>query len=215
MRIKICGLTNVEEARAIASMGVDTIGFICVKDSPRYISPSSIRAIVEKLPPQVSTIGVFVNASVTEIIDIIKEAKLTGVQLHGEEDIDFCNQLREHLPDIEIIKAIRHKNSQSQQEAEKYLPFVDTLLIDTYQKGIHGGTGKTFNWQELSEFRPSRPWLVAGGISPDNVITALNTLKCDGIDLSSKVEISPGKKDLEKIKQLINSLESIKTTLPN
>ncbi|WP_069790758.1 phosphoribosylanthranilate isomerase [Cyanobacterium sp. IPPAS B-1200] len=215
MRIKICGLTNVEEARAIASMGVDTIGFICVQESPRYISPSSIRAIVEKLPPQVSTIGVFVNAPLSEIIKIVEDAKLTGVQLHGEEDTAFCQQLREKLPDIEIIKAIRYKNPQSQQEAEEYIPVVDTLLIDTYQKGIHGGTGKTFNWQELRDYRPSRPWLVAGGVSPDNVITAFNTLQCDGIDLSSKVEISPGKKDLEKIRQLIVSLESIKNKLPN
>ncbi|MGY6528308.1 MAG: phosphoribosylanthranilate isomerase [Cyanobacterium sp.] len=215
MRIKICGLTNVEEAKAIASMGVDTIGFICVKDSPRYISPSSIRAIVEQLPPQVSTIGVFVNTSVAEIVEIVHQAKLTGVQLHGEEDIAFCEQLRSNLPDIEIIKAIRYKNPQSQQEAEEYIPVVDTLLIDTYQKGIHGGTGKTFNWQELRDYRPSRPWLVAGGVSPDNVITAFDTLQCDGIDLSSKVEISPGKKDLDKIRQLITSLESIKNSLPN
>ncbi|MBE9221732.1 phosphoribosylanthranilate isomerase [Cyanobacterium stanieri LEGE 03274] len=215
MRIKICGLTNVEEARAIASMGVDTIGFICVKDSPRYIPPFSIRAIVEKLPPQISTIGVFVNASVSKIVDIVRETRLTGVQLHGEEDIAFCEQLRIILPSIEIIKAIRYKDAQSRQEAEKYIPVVDTLLIDTYQKGIHGGTGTTFNWDELRDYRPSRPWLVAGGVSPDNVITAFNTLQCDGIDLSSKVEVKPGQKDLEKIKQLIIKLESIKNKLPN
>jgi len=215
MRIKICGLTNGEEASAIASLGVDTIGFICASDSPRYVNPDTIKAIIEKLPIQISTIGVFVNENINKITEIVQETGLTGVQLHGEETIDFCIQLRKLLPDIEIIKAIRYKNNQSKEEAQKYLPVIDTLLIDTYQKGFHGGTGKTFDWQQMQDFRPSRPWLLAGGIAPDNVLQALNTLQCDGIDVSSNVEISPGKKDLVKIEKLISALESLKNSLPN
>ncbi len=208
MRIKICGVTSAEEAKAIASIGVDTIGFICVPDSPRYQTSSSIKAIIQQLPTQISTIGVFVNAPMDQIINIVKETGLTGVQLHGEETIAFCTQLRENLPDIEIIKAVRYKNIESKKEAENYLPVIDTLLMDTYEKGLHGGTGKTFNWEELKDFRPSRSWLLAGGINPDNALTAFTILNCDGIDVSSGVESSPGTKDLVKIKKLIAALNN-------
>ncbi|MBF2057279.1 MAG: phosphoribosylanthranilate isomerase [Cyanobacterium sp. T60_A2020_053] len=214
MRLKICGVTNIKQAQAITDFGVDTIGFICVRKSPRYVSPSAINEIIKQLPPEISTIGVFVNETIENITQIVNETGLTGVQLHGEETPQFCSSLREIFPEIEIIKAIRYKDSGARQEAEIYLPVVDTLLIDTYQKDVYGGTGKTFPWSQMSDFRPSRPWLLAGGVGADNVVEAFETLTCDGLDISSSVEISPGQKDLTKIKELLGILESIKNKLP-
>lgn len=214
MRLKICGVTNIEQAKAITDLGVDTIGFICVKESPRYIFPSAITKIIQELPPEISTIGVFVNETIENISKIVNETGLTGVQLHGEETPQFCSSLREIFPEIEIIKAIRFKNIEAKNEAQIYLPVVDTLLIDTYEKDVYGGTGKTFSWSQMSDFRPSRPWLLAGGVGAGNVIEAFETLTCDGIDISSSVEISPGQKDLAKIKELLEILESIKNKLP-
>lgn len=213
MRLKICGITNLIQAEAIASLGVDTLGFICVKDSPRYINPEEIKAITSQLPSETSKVGVFVNQSVEEIVNITKEGGLTAIQLHGDETPSFCAKLREFLPDREIIKVFRYQNSDSLANLDDYLSLVDTILLDTYQKEVYGGTGKTFNWSELADFRPSRPWLLAGGLNPENVILALNTLKCDGIDLSSGVESNPGEKDLNKIKQLLQHLNSIKIPL--
>lgn len=213
MRLKICGITRLEQAEAIASLGVDTLGFICVKDSPRYINPEQIKAITSKLPLQISKIGVFVNENIEEIVSIVQAGGLTGIQLHGDEPPTLCEQLRQILPEREIIKVFRYQNPDSLNNLEDYLSFIDTILLDTYQKDVYGGTGKTFNWSELADFRPIRPWLLAGGLTPENVLLALNTLKCDGIDVSSGVESHPGEKDLNKIKQLLQHLNSVKIPL--
>ena len=202
MRLKICGITNIPQALAIKDLGVDTLGFICVPQSPRYITPEKINAIIEQLPKSVSTIGVFVNEDWQNIVSIVKQTGLTGVQLHGDESSDDCEQIRNSLPDVEIIKAFRYQDPQSLAHLDSYLPITDTILLDAYQKDAYGGTGKTLNWQDLKEFRPDRPWLLAGGLTPDNVIEAMNTVPCNGLDLSSGVEISPGNKDLNKVKQL-------------
>jgi phosphoribosylanthranilate isomerase len=206
MRLKICGITQVQQAIAIVNLGVDTIGFICVKQTPRYIEPDKIKRIIEKLPPEILTVGVFVNEKIETIIEIVNHTGLTSIQLHGEETPVDCQQLRETLPNIEIIKAFRYQNQESLACLENYLPVIDTILLDAYQAGSYGGTGKQLKWEDLSDFRPSRPWLLAGGLKPDNVLQAINTVPCDGLDLSSGVEISPGNKDLDKIQKLCEIL---------
>ncbi|WP_330202686.1 phosphoribosylanthranilate isomerase [Cyanobacterium sp. Dongsha4] len=213
MRLKICGITSVEQADAIASLGVDTLGFICVENSPRYIKSEQIKTITSKISSEISKVGVFVNQSIENILDIVEKAGLTGIQLHGDEPPSMCTTLRESLPDLEIIKVFRYQNSDSLAKLDDYLSVIDTILLDTYQKDMYGGTGKTFNWSELADFRPPRPWLLAGGLTPDNVLLALNTLKCDGIDVSSGVETNPGEKDLNKIKLLLEHLNSFKVPL--
>ncbi len=213
MRFKICGLTDTFTAQKIVTMGADTLGFICVPESPRYVSPEKIAEIIANIPKNVSKVGVFVNSSIPEIVDLVEITGLTSVQLHGEETPQFCSDLREYLPHIEIIKAFRVQNAQFLSSIEEYYPVVDTLLLDAYQPNIYGGTGKQLNWQELTTFRPSVPWLLAGGINPDNVLNALNLVNCDGIDVSSGVESAPGKKDLDKVNQLFGALETIKNEL--
>ena len=129
------------------------------------------------------------------------------MQLHGEESPDFCRQLRKLLPNkIEIIKAFRIKTAQSLEDLDCYQDVVDTFLLDAYHPQMLGGTGKTLDWQDLEEFKPAKPWMLAGGLTPDNILDALGRLQPDGIDLSSGVERSPGDKDLDKVALLFEEL---------
>lgn len=207
MRIKICGITKAVQGIAIANLGATALGFICVRNSPRYIQPSKIKAIAEQLPPEVDRIGVFANASQQEIKEVLIEAGLSGVQLHGDESPQFCQQLRDFLGDeIELLKALRINSPAVLLTVDRYQSWVDTLLLDAYHPQALGGTGKTLGWESLKQFNPNLPWLLAGGLTPNNVTQALSLVQPDGIDLSSGVERSPGDKDLVKVAQLLTEL---------
>lgn len=206
MRVKICGITKPDQGKAIAELGATTLGFICVQSSPRFITPQQMQAVIQRLPITVERIGVFANASLDEISLTLTEAELTGIQLHGNESLEFCDRLRQLFPNLEIIKAIRVKTPEALLLAETYIHHVDTLLLDAYHPQQLGGTGHTLDWNSLQQFRPSIQWLLAGGLTPDNLLEALKLLKPDGIDLSSGVEQSPGDKDLAKVTQLFKVL---------
>lgn len=207
MRVKICGITQLEQGSAIARLGATALGFICVPTSPRYIVPEQIRAISQHLPTEVERIGVFANHSVEEICQISAIALLSGVQLHGSETPEFCHQLRSSLPGLEIIKALRIQSIQALAQADLYQDCTDTLLLDAYHPQQLGGTGKTLNWAQLQQFRPRCPWFLAGGLTPNNIELALSLVRPNGIDLSSGVERQPGDKDLERIAELFEKLE--------
>ena len=207
MRIKICGITKLDQANKIIHLGATALGFICVKRSPRYITPQQIKTIVAQLTNPVDTIGVFADAEIAEITKIASITEITGIQLHGTESPQFCQQLKKELPsEIELLKAFRIKNKESLLDTDTYTTYVDTLLLDAYHPQMLGGTGHTLNWEDLQQFRPSIPWILAGGLTPQNVTTALDHLKPDGIDLSSGVERSPGDKDLRKVTELFQAL---------
>ena len=209
MRVKICGITQIEQGKAIVELGADSIGFICVPQSPRYVSVERLRAIADVLPSETVKVGVFANHGLTEIISVVQQAHLSAVQLHGAESPEFCRQLRQAIrPEIELIKAFRLKSAASLAETSVYLDCVDTLLLDAYHPQILGGTGHTINWQDLVQFKPAIPWLLAGGLTPDNISDALSRLQPDGIDLSSGVERSPGDKDLAKVAQLFEAINN-------
>ncbi|MEO0687814.1 MAG: phosphoribosylanthranilate isomerase [Cyanobacteria bacterium J06649_11] len=208
MRVKICGITQPQQGKTIASLGATALGFICVKASPRYVTPEQIKAVVEQLPEQIDKIGVFANSSQEEIAQTLAESGLTGVQLHGDESIEFCQKLRESLPKVEIIKALRIKNTDDFTKAKTYTEYVDTLLLDAYHPQQLGGTGKTLNWDTLQQFNPNCPWFLAGGLTPQNVSQALGKVKPSGIDLSSGVETAPGDKDLDKVRELFEKLKN-------
>lgn len=215
MRIKICGITRLDQASAIAQLGATALGFICVPSSKRYISPPAIRQIVDFLPPQLAKIGVFANATRSEILETVAESGLTGVQLHGDETPEFCQQLQNQLPgEIELIKALRVQSSQTLETAETYFSKVNSLLLDAYHPQLLGGTGQTLDWQALKAFQPPCDWFLAGGLTPENIQTALAQLHPDGIDLSSGVERSPGDKDLEKVETLLTQLATIQSLVP-
>jgi phosphoribosylanthranilate isomerase len=208
MRIKICGITTATQGIAIANLGVTALGFMCVKSSPRYIQSSQIKAIAEQLPSQIDRIGVFANASLQEIEEVVTEANLNGVQLHGDESPQFCQQLRDLLGnEIELLKALRIRTLTDLLTVDRYEKCVNTLLLDAYHPQALGGTGKTLDWENLKQFHPNLPWFLAGGLTPNNVIQALSLVKPNGIDLSSGVERSPGDKDLVKVAQLLTELK--------
>lgn len=206
MRVKICGITKPEQGQAIAQKGATALGFVCVAASPRYVTPNQIGLIVDSLTISMDTIGVFANASVEDICATVAQARLNGIQLHGSESPGFCRQLRQCLPEIELIKALRVKTPEDLQLGDRYVSCVDTLLLDAYHPQMLGGTGKTLDWETLAEFNPPLPWFLAGGLTPENIGEALKRLHPDGIDLSSGVERSPGDKDLDKVALLFQQI---------
>jgi phosphoribosylanthranilate isomerase len=209
MRIKICGITTVEQGIEIARMGATDLGFICVPSSPRYLNLTQLVELVGKLGEAANTVGVFADFSVATIAHVVALSDLASVQLHGTESIEFCQELRQALPvDTEIIKAWRIRSSSDLALIQTYSPVVDSLLLDAYHPDALGGTGQTLDWQTLAAFAPPIPWLLAGGLTPDNIGTALSQLHPDGVDLSSGVEVAPGSKDLALVDRLFTNLRS-------
>jgi phosphoribosylanthranilate isomerase len=189
-------------------MGATDLGFICVPASPRYVTPDLLQTIVEQLPSGVNPVGVFANESIESIAATVAQTSLKTVQLHGTESVEFCRALRPILPQCEIIKAWRVRNPSDLELIQTYTSSVDALLLDAYHPQMLGGTGQTLDWSQLASFKPSIPWLLAGGLTPANVTNALNQIHPEGIDLSSGVEISPGQKDLNLVAQLFTNLRS-------
>ncbi|MFN3926610.1 MAG: phosphoribosylanthranilate isomerase [Pseudanabaenaceae cyanobacterium] len=207
MYIKICGITCLDQAQAIAAIGIDALGFICVPQSRRYIPPERLQLITNQLPDSVERIGVFVNADYKTILSITADCQLSGIQLHGQESISYCVELKQSLSAIKIIKAVSVRHSSDLAAALSYTPIVDILLLDAYDPNLLGGTGKQIEWSMLKNFTAPIPWWLAGGLNPENVLTALSLTNPDGIDLSSGVEISAGNKDITKVQRLYNLLK--------
>ena len=215
MYIKICGLTKLDQAQAIAQMGANALGFICVPSSPRYISAAAIGQITSKLTnsnltsfsDRLDLVGVFLNASASEIYETLELGGLNAVQLHGDESPEFCYEMRSHLeknkPYVKLIKALRVKDQAGLEQAKLFSDTVDVILLDAYDPQMAGGTGKTLDWQMLRDFRPNCQWWLAGGLSHKNVAEAIALVSPNGVDVSSGVELSAGDKDLSKVKKLI------------
>jgi phosphoribosylanthranilate isomerase len=214
VRVKICGITTVEQGVAIATLGAHALGFICVDKSPRFITPAQISTITAQLPKQsidgwpLARIGVFANAPLAHIHQAVEMGQLTGVQLHGSESLTFCQQVRAALPDIELIKAFRVKTAATLAQIPPYQDSVDTLLLDAHTPQALGGTGATWDWSIVHQFLPERPWFLAGGLNPHNIVQALKQVSPNGVDVSSGVEQSPGDKDLQKVARLFQQLRT-------
>ncbi len=205
VRIKICGITRLEDALLAASLGAYALGFIFYKKSPRYIRPERAQGIIAELPPFVSTVGVFVNEEIKAIRQIYDFCRLNLVQLHGSESPEFCLKLG--LP---CIKAIRIKDETQLSDLSLYQGKVKGLLLDTYKKGLPGGTGRTFNWNLAVEAQKiGIPIILAGGLSPDNIEMAIKTVSPYAIDVNSGIEKSPGVKDREKMQQVFEIWQNI------
>jgi phosphoribosylanthranilate isomerase len=216
MKITICGITHVDQAIAIANLGVDYLGLICVEASPRYVAVPSMRDIIAavgalKTPPL--NVGVFANASLDTILTTVSQTNLDIIQLHGEESPVFCQQLRQQLSlgsrvgppggSKQLWKVLRVRSAADLATGSRYEDYVDGFLLDAYHPRLGGGTGQVLDWQLLGQFRPALPWFLAGGLKPENVQLALDTIQPTGIDVSSGVERSPGDKDLERVAALI------------
>ncbi len=206
MRIKICGITSIEQGTAITKMGATDLGFICVPSSARYLNLTKLHPLITALGSVANTVGVFADFSVMTIAQVVSITELNTVQLHGNESIEFCQELRDILPQTEIIKAWRVRDNSDLERISAYSQVVDSLLLDAYHPDALGGTGQTLDWEQLAAFKPPIPWLLAGGLTPDNICTALSQLHPDGIDLSSGVEVAPGNKDLALVDRLFSNL---------
>ncbi|MDB9529232.1 phosphoribosylanthranilate isomerase [Oscillatoria sp. CS-180] len=210
--VKICGLMVPEQAITIAHLGANAIGFISVRSSPRYVTPLQIRAISESLLAesliQVERVGVFANPTEAELQEAVDVGQLTTLQLHGQETPTICHQISEAYPRLRLIKALRIRSDADLAIAKTYEDIVDAVLLDAYHPKLLGGTGKTLDWRSLHHFQLSKPWILAGGLTPQNIGEALDTVTPHGIDLSSGVEISPGNKSLDKVKILFKQLAS-------
>lgn len=212
MRVKICGITGLEQAKAIAQFGATDLGFICVPQSPRFVEVGLLAAIIRGLQAEgvdIGTVGVFVNRSPAEVSAVVHQSNLKTIQLHGGETLDDIKRLRQALPEIEIIKAVRVRSPQDLDLSQSYASHVDYLLLDAYHAHLYGGTGKTLDWETLGNFDPPCPWMLAGGLNPQNIQTALSLITPHGIDLSSGIEQAPGIKDLNLVRQLFAQLQQI------
>ncbi len=199
VKIKICGITNLEDALAAIDMGADILGFNFHPPSLRYIEPNKAEDIIKKLPAFVDTAGVFVNASQQDIRKMTNPGLLNWVQFHGDETPEFCAQF--NAWGLRTIKALRVRSSKDIKCGQDFQTF--SVLFDAFDSKLYGGTGKTFDWSLAQEY-PHRVFL-AGGINPDNVVEALK-VEVYGIDICSGIESEPGKKDHKKMKQLFDNI---------
>ena len=204
VKVKICGITNLEDANAAILMGADMLGFNFYPKSPRFIEPEEAAEIISDLPAFIDTVGVFVNTSIDEIKRQIADGRLNWAQLHGDETPEFCRSL-ESLSHIKTMKAIRVKDASSIALAETY--FTDAVLLDAFDPKRYGGTGISFNWNIIGNM--NKRVFLAGGINPDNVRKAID-LGVYGIDVCSGIESSPGKKDHAKMKKLFDNINYVR-----
>ncbi len=194
-RIKVCGTTNSADAIRAVECGVDALGFIFVEKSSRYISPQEAVKITSTLPPFLYKIGVFVDADMKEVFEIVHYLGLNGVQLHGKESPDYCEQLSISLPSCTQLKAFRVGEHSTPEEFTYYEKMVDGFLLDTYVKDIEGGTGLSFDWSLIEGLNLQKPYILAGGLNPDNISQALEITSPFAVDVNSGIELAPGRKD--------------------
>ncbi len=199
-RIKICGITSIEDAFAAVEAGAHALGFILVRKSPRYVEPEKIRSIISSLPPLVQTVGVFVDEPMDKVVEIRDFCSLDMLQFHGQEPPEYCASFRQRA-----IKAFRVKDESAIDEIKAYMGAVRAILLDAWSPKAHGGTGERFDWTIASEIVKSvtSPVILAGGLDVVTVREAIERVGPYGVDVSSGVELSPGKKDHKLVKEFI------------
>lgn len=208
-KIKICGITNLEDARFAAGALADYLGFIFYEKSPRYIEPGEAGAIINWIEGP-EKVGVFVNQPLDDVNRIAKETGLDYVQLHGEESPEYCE-----LVEKPIIKVI-HIEEESvdyllKHQVEKYTGVADFLLFDTKIDGLWGGTGKSFDWDILKEMDLDIPFFLSGGLNSENIKEAIATVEPFAVDVSSGLEQKPGLKDFEKIETFMDQMKEVQS----
>lgn len=214
--VKICGNTNLADAQLAADAGADALGFVFAS-SPRRVTPAQVAAITPHLPPTVEKIGVFVDTPYVEILDAVRIAGLTGVQLHSETGPGVPSQLRQALgPMFRILRVLHFRADTAHQAAGIFDdPNVDALLLDSRTPTAVGGTGITFDWQKARNTLPGAETcpgriVVAGGLNPGNVAEAISILRPWGVDVVSGVEAAPGRKDPDRVRAFIASARRTK-----
>lgn len=202
VKVKICGITNIEDALHAAGCGADALGFVFFEKSPRCLTPEAARGIIAKLPPFVAAVGLFVNESPERIRQIADFCGLDLLQLHGDEGPADCDYAPRR-----VVKALRVKDAASLEGHAAYA--VSALLLDAWVVGAYGGTGERFNWELAAAVARQRPVILAGGLTAENVAEAVRTVRPYGVDVSSGIEASPGKKDPAKVEAFIRNAKGL------
>jgi phosphoribosylanthranilate isomerase len=201
--VKICGITQSADALAAADAGADALGFMFYERSPRHITISAASAIIQQLPPQIVKVGVFVNAEPKFVLDAITECGLNLLQFHGQETPEFCTGFG-----IMSMKAFQIRSAESLKALSDYP--TDAWLLDAYSSGKLGGTGERFDWDLAVQAREmGRPIFLAGGLTPENVAQAIRLVQPYGVDVSSGVESSPGRKDPDKVRRFVQAAKNV------
>ncbi len=202
VKVKVCGITNLADAEHAASHGAWAIGMIHHPDSPRYVQPDVAEEIGAALKRRCEIAGVFVNSPLDEVIDAAERENLTLLQFHGEEGPSFCREAKRRTG-AKVIKAMRVSSPADVRAAEAFR--TDLHLFDAYWHGIHGGTGKSFDWDLVAKRRSEVPMILAGGLTPENVADAIELVKPFGVDVVSGVEAEPGRKDHAKVEAFLEA----------
>ena len=205
-KIKICGITNPEDAAAAVEAGVDALGFVLYRKSPRYIEPHLVKQIIAELPPFVLPVGVFVNEDAKVVRDLMDSCGLALAQLHGDETATYCETLGRP-----VLKAIRLKDRRSFLALAEFKgrAGVRGLLLDAYSEDAYGGTGRTTDWSLAAEVARAATVVLAGGLTAENVGAAIRTVRPYGVDVSSGVEDRPGKKNREKMRAFVQAAKLV------
>jgi phosphoribosylanthranilate isomerase len=203
--VKICGITNLEDALAAVAAGADALGFNFYKPSPRYIKPQHALEIVEQLPDSILTVGVFVNEEAETVRGIADGARLRALQLHGDETPEYCREL---ATDFYVIKAFAVSDTFDIRAVERYK--VEAIMLDTKHNNLRGGTGRVFDWSVALRVAPTIPKLfLAGGLSPENVKNAVEIVRPFAVDACSALEDTPGKKNPERMRVFVNAVRGV------
>ena len=202
-KVKICGITNYDDAMAAIDLGADLLGFNFYPPSPRFVTKEHAGEIISQLPAFIDTAGVFVNAAIEEIHEINGACSLDWVQLHGDENPEFCRSLLSH--NVKTMKAVRVRDQKDIENSDRF--FTDAILFDAFNPDKYGGTGLTFDWNIIGHI--SKRVFLAGGVNPDNAVKAMK-LGVYGIDVCSGIEAEPGKKDHKKMKQLFDNIQHLR-----
>jgi phosphoribosylanthranilate isomerase len=197
IEVKICGITNIEDALAAASAGADALGFVFHPPSPRYVTPGRAREIIVSLPPGLCTVGVFVNPAAAEVLQIAELCGLDLIQLHGAETSEYCRR----FPGERLIKALSFRSEEELAAMADYP--VRAFLVDAHDPVRFGGTGKTCDWNLARKAAARHPLILAGGLGAENILAALDAVRPLAVDISSGVEVVPRKKDHDKIRAVI------------
>ena len=213
-KIKICGITNLADARAAIAAGADMLGFNFYRTSPRFIEPQDARAIIDALRPDirkvsrtVTMVGVFVNEPAESVVRIAEETRIAAIQLHGDESVELCRKLKTLLPDRFLIKVIRASGEAVTERATEY--DVDAIMLDAFDAALRGGTGRTVDWTLARRTGEAVPRLfLAGGLSPENVADAISAVQPYAIDACSALESSPGHKDAERVNAFVRAVRN-------
>lgn len=198
-RVKICGITSVDDARAVIAAGADALGLVFYSASPRAVTIEQAREIALAAGPFIVVTGLFVDADPTFIAAVLAQVPLQLLQFHGDEMPSYCESFQRPY-----MKAIRMRPQLDVDSAIAVYPNASGILLDAYRPGVPGGTGETFDWARVPQ-ASAKPLVLAGGLTPDNVADAINATRVYGVDVSGGVESAPGKKDYEKITSFINN----------